>query len=69
VYITDEKGKWKVYEDVKILIEPSIDYLNKKESEIIEQEKLEALIPTPEEIEQADFEVKSINLLSELGVI
>lgn len=34
-----------------------------------EQALLDSLIPAPEEIEQAEFEIKSLNLLIELGVI
>ena len=34
-----------------------------------EEEKINSLIPTKEEIEQAEFELKTISLLMELGVI
>lgn len=34
-----------------------------------EERKINSLIPTKEEIEQAEFELKTITLLMELGVI
>jgi len=34
-----------------------------------EQAQLDLLIPTPEEIEQAEFELKAITLLMEVGLI
>ena len=34
-----------------------------------EQALLDSLIPTPEEIEQAEFELKTITLLMEVGLI
>lgn len=34
-----------------------------------EEEKMNSLFPTKEEIEQAEFELKTISLLMELGVI
>jgi hypothetical protein len=41
-----------------------------KTVEEIEEEKLlESLLPSREETEQAEFELKSINLLIDLGVI
>jgi hypothetical protein len=64
-YVIDEKGKWKKQGNHRILIEPSQEYLQQK----IDEEKLSKLMPILEEIKQAEFEIKTINLLTELGVI
>lgn len=72
MYITDEKGKWKIEENVKMLIEPSLSYLAEKELEYqqqLEQELLDSLKPTEKEVLMAEIEINTINLLIESGVI
>lgn len=72
MYFTDEKGKWKVKGNVKILIEPSEEYLTQREIERQqeeEQELLNSLIPTDEEVTKAETELLLIELLEELEVI
>ena len=72
MYITDEKGKWKVEENVKMLIEPSESYLAERELEQQiqqEQELLESLIPSDKEILMAEVEIQTITILMEVGLI
>lgn len=68
-YVIDEKGKWKVQRNCKILIEPSKEYIAEKETIRLEEEKLNNLKPSQEEVEKADRQVNLINDLTELGVI
>lgn len=70
--ITDEWGTWHVDGDVKMLIEPSETFLNKKESENLAQEEqklIDSLIPSQEDILKAETELQIIELLMEVGLI
>lgn len=72
MYITDEKGKWKVEGNVKMLTDPSESYLSEKELERQKQEEkelLNSLVPTQEEVQKAETELLVIELLQELEVI
>lgn len=71
-YVIDESGKWRVQGLCKLLVEPSEKYLSDKEREEqqrLEQEMLENLKPSEEEIKQAEFEVRGLNLLMEVGLL
>lgn len=66
MYITDSQGKWSMRNGKKyILIEPSQEYAIEQQ----EEQLLQLLIPTDEEIKNAEFEIKMIKLLQELEVI
>lgn len=73
MFITDEKGKWKIESETsKILIEPSESYLSKRQVEEqyrLEEELFNSLLPTEKEILMAEIELNTINLLLETGVI
>ena len=72
MFIIDERGKWKVEENVKMLIEPSESYLAERELEQQiqqEQELLESLIPSDKEILMAEVEIQTITILMEVGLI
>lgn len=76
MYDIDENGKWKVDGVVRTLIEPSESYLTKRKAEIeqeeqrrLEQELLDSLIPSKEEILLAEAEIQTINILMEVGLI
>lgn len=65
-YIFDADGKWSIRNGKKYcLVEPSSEYLQK----ISDEELLNSLIPAKEEIGQAEFEVKVLTLLLDLGVV
>ena len=71
-YFVDEKGKWKVKGNVKMLIEPSESYIQQQEQERqqqLEQELLESLKTTEKEVLMAEVELNTINLLLDLGVV
>ncbi len=71
-YITDEKGKWLVDDNVSILIEPSAEYAATRESEIKaaeEQKMLDSLIPTEKEILMAEIGIQTIQILTEGGLL
>lgn len=66
MYITDDQGKWSTRKGKKyLLIEPSQEYVTNQQ----EEQLLQSLIPTKEEIQQAEFEIKTIELLTSLEVI
>lgn len=71
-YIIDEKGKWKVQGSCKMLIEPSEEY---KQQQLLEQqareeqELLDSLIPTTEEIQKAETELLVVEILTDGGLI
>ena len=44
------------------------DEINKERQQAEQQARLDALKPSPDEVEEAEFELKTINLLVELGV-
>ena len=72
MFITDEDGKWKVEGNVKILVEPSESYLAQNEIErqaLLEQEALDALTPSPEEVLHAEIELKILFTLMEVGLL
>lgn len=67
----DENGKWEIRGNVKLLIEPSDNYLAGKELEkqrLEEEELLNSLKPSDKEVLMAEIELNTINLLLELGV-
>lgn len=72
MYITDEKGKWKIDGNVKMLIEPSDSYLAQRGKERLQQEErelLDSLIPSENEMLMAEVEIQTIELLMEVGLI
>lgn len=72
MFIIDEKGKWKIEGNVKMLIEPSESYLAQRELEEqlrLEEELFNSLIPSEKEVLMAEIELNTINLLIESGVI
>lgn len=72
MYLTDEKGKWEIKGNIKILIEPSESYLQQRElkyQQQLEQELLNSLKPSEKEVLMAEIELNTINLLIESGVI
>lgn len=62
---TNELGTWKVQGNMRILVTPSDEYIKNSE----QQEMLDSLIPSSENVEDAEFELKLITKLSEWGVI
>jgi hypothetical protein len=66
---TDEHGVWEVQGNIKMLIEPSEQYKQKQEIEQLEREALDSLTPSSKEVEQAEFEVRTLTLLMEVGLI
>lgn len=62
MYLTDDKGKWKVEGNIKLLIEPSESYLQQLEQERLEWES-QPQPPTLEE--QLTEKDKQIQLLKE----
>ena len=72
MYFQDEKGKWKIQGCAKILIEPSEDYLQKTQAleELTkQQELLDSLTPTAEEVARAELDLQIISILQEAGLI
>ena len=70
-YITDEHGTWLIDGNIKMLVEPSDEYMVQMEIEkqrLLEQELLESLKPMKEDVVFAKIELYIINLLLELGV-
>lgn len=70
-YIVDRQGKWLVQGGAKLLVEPSEEYLQQRESEEqqrLEEELFNRLLPTEKELLMAEVELNTINLLLELEV-
>ena len=68
----NENGKWNVKKNVKMLVEPSHSYIEKKQLEIKLQKQiyiLEKLIPSQQEVEMAERDIQMIELLQDLEVI
>lgn len=63
--VTDELGIWKVQGNVRILIEPSEDFIQKSK----QKELLDSLLPSSEDVEKAQFELKTLMLLMEVGLL
>ena len=68
----NDNGKYKIINGVKILIEPSDQFLTRREAENqirIEQNALKNLIPSEKEVLMAEIELNTLNLLIDLEVL
>lgn len=71
-YIVDEQGKWLVQGSARLLVEPSESYLAQRELERQQQEEqelLDKLIPSKEEVLKAETEIQIITILKECELI
>jgi hypothetical protein len=67
--ITDEQGEWIDENGFRYLISPSQSYIESRTVMVEEQLKLSSLTPSPEEVLKAEFEVKMLTLLQEVGLV
>ncbi|MBC8589322.1 hypothetical protein [Paratissierella segnis] len=71
-YIVDEQGKWLIQGSARLLVEPSEVYLQQRvleEQQRLEQELLDNLIPSKDEMLMAEVEIQTITILQEVGLI
>ena len=71
-YIVDEQGKWLIQGSARLLVEPSEVYLQQRvleEQQRLEQELLDNLIPSKDEMLMAEVEIQTITILMEVGLI
>ena len=66
---TDEKGLWIIDGVANMLVEPSVVFEESRQQAETERIFLESLIPSQEEIFDAELTLKSIEILTDLGVI
>lgn len=72
MYYTNDDGKWKVVDGVRVLIEPSETFEEERErrkQERLESELLESLLPSDSDVLKAEIELEMLNLLIDLEVI
>lgn len=72
MYTTDIEGKWLEKEGYRVLIEPSVSYTNQREAERLEREQqdiIDSLSPTNDELLKAETEVQILELLMEVGLL
>ncbi len=72
MYITDEQGKWLIQGSARLLIEPSESYLAQRELQRLQQEEqelIDSLTPSKDEMLMAEIEINTIILLMEVGLI
>lgn len=68
-FITDEDGVWRIDPWGKSLIEPSQEWEDNIKRLAEEEALLEALTPTPQQIADAELEIKILNTLMEVELI
>lgn len=72
IYETDVDGKWEVRGNVRLLVEPSEEYLQKLEiqrQQELEEKLLESLIPSSNEILKAEIDLQVLQILKECELI